>query len=62
MPTFDPTLSTDANLTACGYQHADAGNYRHDVVDAQGVVVFTGSVYQVNDWLRAGAPVEGQDS
>ena len=57
MPVFNPLLSTDANLAAFGFQHVRLPGYRHDVVDPRGVVLFTGTVYEVNDWLRRGAPV-----
>jgi hypothetical protein len=55
MPHFNPSLSTDANLSAFGLSFVLAGNGFADVVDAKGIVLFTGTAFQVNDWLRDGA-------
>ena len=54
-----PAPSLTATLSALGMTHqrakVDTG-YRHDVLDSD-EVVFTGTAYEVREWLRAGAPV-----
>jgi hypothetical protein len=55
MPSFNPDLSTDANLSALGFSFALTGNGFADVVDSKGIVLFTGTAFQVNAWMRSGA-------
>lgn len=45
-----PTLSEA--LAALGLSHVPEVHYRHDVVDASGVVLFTGTASAVWAWLR----------
>jgi hypothetical protein len=49
-----PTLSEA--LAALSLAHTPAGHYRHDVVDAAGLVLFTGTASAVWAWLKAGRP------
>lgn len=47
-----PPDSLTANLEARGYTHRpQPGSYRHDVLDGAGLVVATGSAFEVWCWL-----------
>jgi len=39
-------------LAALGYTTAPAGHSRRHVIDADGVIVYTGAAHQVWAWLR----------
>ena len=69
MPTpaatpFDPELSTAENLARRGLTYrpaakpalGDRGPFAHqrDIVDAAGVVVFTGDCFSANRWMQGG--------
>lgn len=49
-----PTLSEA--LAAFGLAHTPEANYRHDVVDAAGVVLLSDTASEVWAWLKAGRP------
>jgi len=57
-PHLDPELTTTERLASLGLTHRSAGRPtrpgEHDVLNADGVVVFTGTAESVNTWLTQG--------
>lgn len=52
MAVFNPLASLTDNLAAFDYTHVAVGNGMRDVVDARGVVVFTGRYEATWKWLQ----------
>jgi hypothetical protein len=53
--------STSDALAAAGLDHREPttkrrGQYQREVITSGGEVVFVGSCYECNDWIRAGMP------
>ena len=45
-------MTLTETLTELGYTTAPAGHYRKHIIDADGVIVYTGRAHQVWLWLR----------